>query len=89
MEYERVQIMLRPEEREAVRRRARRLGVSMSEVVREALEPVVRDEQPCDEEDPFLALIGMIKDDGPTDMSVNVKHYLYGWPKKEPSGRTA
>lgn len=81
MEYERVQVLLRPAEREAVRNEALRLGVSMSEVIRRALEPLV---EPCiDESDPFYSIIGLVEgEEGDEDGSINVKHYLYGWPKK-------
>ncbi len=86
MDYERVQVLLRPRERAAIRNEAERLGVSMSEVIRRAIEPLVIDEP--DEEDPFFGIIGLDDSlDGPTDVSVNVKHYLYGFPKKAPLGR--
>jgi hypothetical protein len=83
MDLERVQVMLRPEERAAVRDEATRLGISMSEVVRRALEPLVRERDSAAEDDPFFSIIGLIDDpDLPDDLSMNVKHYLYGWPKK-------
>ncbi len=86
MELERVQILLRPSEREAVRAEARRLGLSVSEVIRRALEPLVKAN--CGSgDDRFASIVGLIDDpDLPTDLSENVKHYLYGWPKKDPSG---
>lgn len=88
MAYERVQVMLRPEEREAVRGEAVRLGISMSEVIRRALEPLVQERCTVDESDPIFSIIGILDGlDLPDDLSVNVKHYLYGWPKKESIGR--
>jgi ADP-ribosylglycohydrolase len=95
MAMERVQVSLRPDEREALRCEARRLGISVSEVVRRAIEPLVKagaDDasreavDTGDDPDPLLALVGSIKG-GPADLSINVKHYLYGAPKREGNGR--
>lgn len=79
----RTQVLLTEDDLAAVRSEARRLGISMSEVIRRQLKPLKSDSSLPASEDPFLALIGAFSDpDGPTDVSVNHDHYLYGWPKK-------
>jgi len=79
----RTQVLLTEDDLAAVRSEAKRLGISMSEVIRRQLKPLKDDPPPCSEEDPFLALIGSFSDpDSPGDVSVNHDHYLYGGPKK-------
>jgi Ribbon-helix-helix protein, copG family len=81
MPYERVQVMLRPEERDAVRRRAERLGISMSEVIREALEPVVSAECEVAETDPLFAIFGIAGDSfclDETNPDDDVDEVVYG-----------
>jgi len=79
----RTQVLLTEDDLAAVRSEAKRLRISMSEVIRRQLRSLNSDSLPAVEEDPFLALIGAFSDpDGPTDVSVNHDHYLYGWPKK-------
>ncbi len=79
MELERVQVRLRPEEREAVRCEARRLGLSVSEVIRRAIEPLVRAAEEVDESDPLFAIIG-IGGDSPSNAASDVDDVVYGDP---------
>ena len=79
MELERVQVRLRPEEREAVRCEARRLGLSVSEVIRRAIEPLVRAAEEVDESDPLFAIIGIA--DGLGGNAVDeIDEVVYGDP---------
>lgn len=71
----RVQILLSQDEDDAIESEARRLGISKSEVVRRCVSPLVKISEPW--ASPFEDLIGMIKDDGPTDMGRNHDEYLY------------
>ncbi|MGH2633427.1 MAG: ribbon-helix-helix protein, CopG family [Tepidiformaceae bacterium] len=79
----RTQVLLSEQDLAAVRCEAKRLGISMSEVIRRQLQPL-KDESVTDGEDPFLALEGFLgsEPDGATDVSANVDHYLYGGPKR-------
>lgn len=71
----RVQILLSQDEDDAIEAEARRLGISKSEVVRRCVRPLVSAAEPW--VSPFEDLIGIIKDDGPTDMGRNHDDYLY------------
>ena len=71
----RVQILLSQDEDDAIEAEARRLGISKSEVVRRCVRPLVK--VPERWVSPFEDLIGIIKDDGPTDMGRNHDDYLY------------
>lgn len=72
--------------------RARRRGVSIASLVREAVAEYLgggsRARAADEEPDPFEALIGSIKS-GHTDESINHDHYLYGWPKETEEDETA
>ena len=71
----RVQILLSQDEDDAIESEARRLGISKSEVVRRCVRPLVSAAEPW--VSPYEDLIGIIKDDGPTDMGRNHDYYLY------------
>jgi hypothetical protein len=62
-------------------------GDSLPEGTNVSIEPVNELEAPQDTGnvwDMLLSFSGVIKDaDLPTDLSVNLDHYLYGTPKKE------
>ena len=75
----RVQILLSQDEDDAIEAEARRLGISKSEVVRRCVRPLVKVPGPW--VSPFEDLIGIIKDDGPTDMGRNHDDYLYPAPR--------
>ena len=83
----RMQILLDEDERRAVEDEARRLGVSMSEVIRRQVRPLARAEEQADydgewppKDDPFFALIGKFESspDNPNDGSIHHDTYLYG-----------
>lgn len=71
----RVQIVLSADEDAAIESEARRLGISKSEVIRRCVRPLVKASEPW--VSPFEDLIGVIKDDGPTDTGRNHDEYLY------------
>lgn len=82
----RMQILLEEDERRAVEDEARRLGVSMSEVIRRRLRPLAVGEE-CNaydegewppKDDPFFALIGFVEDETADDISIHHDTYLYG-----------
>jgi len=79
----RTQVLLTEDDLAAVRSEAKRLGISMSEVIRRQLKPLTGDARDKTE-DPLLALEGFLgpEPDGATDVSVNHDHYLYGGPNK-------
>ncbi len=73
--------------------RAERQGLTLAVQIREALENYIeRVETEVDDgilhaDDPIFKLIGAAaSEEG--DLSVNHDHYLYGWPKREPTGST-
>lgn len=83
----RMQILLEEGERRAVEDEARRLGISMSEVIRRHLRPLAlaEEREAYDDEwppkdDPFFALIGKFESspDEPNDGSIHHDTYLYG-----------
>ena len=71
----RVEIRVSQEAADAIDTEARRLGISKSEVVRRCVRPLVTAAEPW--VSPFEDLIGIIKDEGPTDMGKNHDYYLY------------
>ena len=75
----RLQILLTPEENAALRLEAEKAGVSLSEVVRRRIRPLVDGPNVDRDSDPLLALEGFLGPDaeGITDGSVNHDHYLY------------
>lgn len=77
----RTQVLLTEDDVAAVRAEARRLRISMSEVIRRQLRSLA-EPSPAVAEDPFLALVGTFVDpDSPGDVSSNHDHYLYGGPQ--------
>ncbi len=79
MELERVQVRLRPEEREAVRCEARRLGISVSEVVRRAIQPLVSATGEVDESDPLWSIVGVADGLG-LQIEDDIDEVVYGDP---------
>ncbi len=71
----RVQVLLSKDKDDAIESEARRLGISKSEVVRRCVSPLVKTSKPT--VSPFADLIGVIRDDGRTDMGRNHDDYLY------------
>ena len=84
----RLQILVTPEENAAVRLEAQRVGVSVSELIRRQLQPLV-DPDVDRANDPLLALEGFLGPDpeGITDGSVNHDKYLYGTEISRPTHR--
>ena len=75
-----IQIHLRPEQLDALRTRAQRRNVSISELVRQGVDRVLT-EAPWDE-DPLLGLIGIVKS-GPGDLAEKHDEYLVKWMHEE------
>ena len=73
----RTTILLDPEVKAKAEIRAKRLGVSLSQLIRKSLEKEITIEAPS-EVDPFWADEKIIEDDGPTDFALNHDDYLYG-----------
>lgn len=70
-----------------VREEAARLGISIEEVIRRAVdgsrcEPVTAESHVA-ESDPFISFIGSITSDGDKNASATVKQRLYGFPEKK------
>ncbi|MFN0074027.1 MAG: CopG family transcriptional regulator [Chloroflexota bacterium] len=72
-----MQIYLRTSQRDALESLARRRGVSMAELVRQGVDRILRDLSPAD--DPLNEVIGLVKDDGPTDLAEKHDAYLEHW----------
>jgi hypothetical protein len=80
-ELVRLQLLLRREEREVLEDEARRLGISMSEVVRRALRGLAEEQAEYDanrEDDPFFKIIGIAEGYGDRLASVSIDDELYG-----------
>jgi len=75
------QVYLRPEQVEPLRALARRRKVSVAELVRQGIDQVLAAVPP--EEDPLLGIIGLVDDDGPTDMAEKHDDYLVKWIQEE------
>lgn len=69
----RTQISLSPEEYEAAKQEARRLGISLAELLRRSLRTVL----PFDESRPWMRYAGMVESGDP-DSSRNVDEVIYG-----------
>ena len=69
----RTQISLSEEEYEAAKREARRLGVSLAELLRRALRTVLR----IDESNPWMRYAGMVET-GDSRSSQNIDDVVYG-----------
>ncbi len=85
----RKQVYLEEEQDRAIKRIAQQRGVSGALILREALTEYLAGHEPPEverpEDHPLWGIIGMIDDaEGPTDMSINHDHYIYGGPKKYP-----
>jgi len=85
----RKQIYMAAEQEAQLKQLAYRLKVPVSHLIREAVAEYLVDrsappviERP--EDHPLWGIIGIVDDpDAPTDGSINLKHYLYGAPKRE------
>jgi hypothetical protein len=71
-----IQIYLRPEQLNALRRLAGRRNVSIAELVRQGVDRILADISP--DEDPLLDIIGIVKS-GPSDVSERHDEYLTSW----------
>ena len=69
----RTQISLSPEEYDAAKREARRLGISLAELLRRSLRSVL----PVDESQPWMRYAGMVES-GDTESSRSVDEIIYG-----------
>ena len=68
----RIQIQLERDQHRRLRRRARELGVSVSEVIRRAIDAVRQEEDPADATRRVLAVVGKYEDPtGDTDVAIN------------------
>jgi len=76
-----IQVYLRPEQVEPLRDLARRRNVSVAELVRQGIDRVLAAVPP--EDDPLLGIIGLVDDDGPTDMAEKHDDYLVKWIQEE------
>ena len=77
MSLVRIQVLLTEEERSAVRLEAKRQRVSVSEIIRRQVRPLVKDEF-ADESDSFFKMIGSVSGECATDLSTRHDTYLYG-----------
>ena len=77
MSLVRIQVLLSEAENAAVRLEARRERVSVSEIIRRQVRPLVKDEL-ADEGDSFFKMIGSVPDESATDLSTHHDTYLYG-----------
>ncbi len=69
----RTQISLRESEYEAAKSEARRLGISLAELLRRSLRGVI----PADETKPWMRYAGMVESGDP-DSSRNIDDVIYG-----------
>ena len=69
----RTQISLSAEEYDAAKQEARRLGISLAELLRRSLRAVL----PVDESKPWLPYAGMVES-GDADSSRNIDDVIYG-----------
>ena len=77
MAMHRTTILLDPEVKAKAAFRAKRLGISLSQLIRKSLEKEVSLE-PASDSDPFWADDEVIDDTGPIDFAVRHDDYLYG-----------
>ncbi len=77
MAMHRTTILLDSEVKAKAEVRAKRLGISLSQLIRRSLEKEVS-LKPASETDPFWADSEVIDDSGPTDFAASHDEYLYG-----------
>jgi metal-responsive CopG/Arc/MetJ family transcriptional regulator len=77
----RTQIYLPEDLYKRAKRRAQEESVSLSAVIRKALERYLVIQEDW-ETDSISQLVGLVKDSGPSDLSVQVDEVLYGVKKK-------
>ena len=77
----RTQIYLPEDLYKQAKRRAHEESVSLSAVIRKALERYLVTQEDW-ETDSISQLVGLVKDSGPSDLSVRVDELLYGVKKK-------
>ena len=75
------QVYLRLDQVEPLRVLARRRNVSVAELIRQGIDRVLAAVPP--EEDPLLAIVGLVDDDGPTDMADKHDDYLVNGIQEE------
>ena len=69
----RTQVSLSPEEYEAAKREARRLGISLAELLRRSLRRLL----PVDESKPWMHFAGMVESGDP-ESSRSIDEVIYG-----------
>ncbi|HSR53472.1 MAG TPA: ribbon-helix-helix protein, CopG family [Acidobacteriota bacterium] len=69
----RTQVSLSEEEYEAAKREAERLGISLAELLRRSLRPLL----PQDESKPWMRYAGMVES-GDRDSSIRIDEVVYG-----------
>jgi len=75
---QRMQFYIEPDVRNKLNIMARRRGVPVAELIREAIGSYVAREQPTAEDDPVLRMVGAIRLPGdPVDIAVNHGRYIY------------
>lgn len=76
----RTQIYLPRSLHRALRDEARRRGVSMAQLLRDAAAAALRNNN-GDQHDPLAELVGIVRE-GPKDLATNHDYYLYGLPRR-------
>ncbi|MCE7939890.1 MAG: ribbon-helix-helix protein, CopG family [Chloroflexi bacterium CFX6] len=74
-----IQVYLRRDQLAALRSLARRRGVSMAEIMRRGVDRMLA--ETTLDEDPLWELVGVVDDEGPTDMAERHDAYLSGDPE--------
>ncbi len=77
----RTQIYLPKDLYEQAKRKAHDESISLSAVIRKALERYLTTQEDW-ETDSISQLVGLVKDSGPSDLSIQVDEVLYGVRKK-------
>jgi hypothetical protein len=70
--------MLPPELKARAVRRAQQLGISLGELVRQALADYLRTGGPSESSDPLLGDTAVFDGEAPTDLAASHDRYLYG-----------
>ncbi|MBW2534347.1 MAG: ribbon-helix-helix protein, CopG family [Deltaproteobacteria bacterium] len=74
----RTSLMLPPELKARASRRAQQLGISLGELVRQALTEYLRPAPTSEPSDPLLDDDAVFEGDAPADVAANHDRYLYG-----------
>jgi hypothetical protein len=70
--------MLPPELKSRAMQKAKKMGVSLGEIIREALESHLRESEKTGKDDPLFRDSEIFRGDVPKDLSINHDSYLYG-----------